>query len=114
VSGHSALILLITLLVMTTGGVLIFYQFAGETQQVPLAMRRQSDDIGDLVLVNVVGSNIVDNSYKHVQIQVRYEGDEPLALNDTFIQLSTQTSSADLAYREGEPVRDEETGFYTQ
>lgn len=114
-NAQTTLILLVALLVVTSGGVMVFNAVVQDLQGIPSAAANDQQFTEDIALVNVIGTNIsADDTYKHMRIQVRYDGDDPLNLNDTFIQVRTTTSTADLWYRNGTTQRDVSNGFYTE
>lgn len=116
-SSHTSLILLIAVLIITMGGVLVITEVAQQDQLTAKSTRAQQtrqDQSGSLILVNTIGYNITNDTYKYAKIQVRYEGDDPLDLNDTLIQVRTRATTADLYYRNGTTERDVASGFYTQ
>jgi archaellin len=114
-NGVTAMVLLITGLIVAIGGVAVIYENTQVFQQVPHASTNQEQDrLPELEIINIVGTEVEDETYKYLRIQVEYTGDEPLDLNDTHVQLRTSKSVADLDYRNGTTQRNVTTGFYTQ
>ncbi len=115
-SSHNTLIILIAALIVTAASVLIFRE-TGQTltgQAIQQNQQEEQEKGDDLVVLNVVGSNIYNKSYNYIAVQVRYDGDAPLNISDTHIELSTERSTAVLPYRNGTATRDVATGFFTQ
>jgi archaellin len=106
---------MITMLIITIGGIAAFYESTkGVEQQARQEQRSYSaTETPDLTLVSATGSDPSQDSVRYIRIQVRYDGEGALNLNDTFIQLRTSQSVADLTYRNGSLTRSESSGFYT-
>jgi archaellin len=119
-NGSTALISLIVILIVTTGGVLVAYDLSSNYRAAAKATRSQQKTDGttsasqDLHIVSVVGTNVQDDGVKYVQIQVRNDGGQVYDLNDTLIELRTDKSVSDLQYRNGTTNRSVVDGFYTQ
>ena len=117
-NGSTQLIAIIAALIVTAGGVVILYEvsqnYQAGTKTVAKQQTTDTKKSEDLVLVNIVGTNVSNDGVKYVHFQVRYDGEGTLNLNDTLIQLRTGTSITDLHYRNGTTVRDSASGFYTQ
>jgi hypothetical protein len=116
-SSHTVLILFIAGLIITVGGIVVIQEVTQTIRQTPGAIQGQDNTLtGDdeLQITNIVGTNVENETYRYIRVQVAYEGDEKLSLNDTFIQVSTGSSVADLKYRNGTPERDTDEGFYTE
>jgi hypothetical protein len=98
-NAHTTMIMLIAVLAVTTAGVVVFYQITGEAQQTANNIQNQQDDASpSLEIVNIIASDIEDDTYHDINIQIEYTGDEQLALNETFIQIRTEQSVADIYY----------------
>jgi hypothetical protein len=113
---HTSLILMIVMVSITVGGIMIFYDFQRTSAAVPRnildnSFERQQND---LVFVSVVGRDTTGRNMSGIRFQVRYEGDEKLSINDSFIQIRMPDSIADLKYRDGTLERDSGVGYYTQ
>jgi len=118
-NSQTTLIMFIVMMIITVGGILIMNEVNQNAQQ-KAAATSSGTSAGtttshpDMTLVNTVGTSIQSNTYKYVQMQVRYSGKERLNLNDTTIIVSTDKSQATLQYRNGTTYRDTQNGFYTQ
>lgn len=111
-SSHTTLILFITFLIITVGGIAVIVEVKQNYEQRGMTANVVED--GDsLVLINAIGYNISDESFRYSRLQVRYDGEGALNLNDTHVQLRTTSSVADLYYRNGTATRNETSGFYT-
>jgi archaellum component FlaG (FlaF/FlaG flagellin family) len=115
-SPHGTLILFISLLIITVGGIAVFYEVTSDLKEGAQRLQsntEQENTNDELELVSSVGYSVQNDTFKYVRFQVRYEGEGSLNLNDTFVQVRTDTSIADLRYRNGTTTRNVNTGFYT-
>lgn len=115
-SSHTALIGMIVAMVVTAGSILVFSEITQSVQSKGNAIAQGENSKSDqgLVLVNTIGTNVQNDTFSYTKFQVRSESDEQLNLNDTFIQIRTDQSVADLQYRNGTAQRSEINGFYTK
>jgi hypothetical protein len=113
---HTALILLIVMISVTVGGIALLYDFQQRAAAVPSAMSQGfiAENEDDLTVVNVIGTDAAGRNLSGVRIQVRYDGEGELDINDTFIQIRMDESTADLRYRDGTLERSIAEGYYTQ
>ncbi len=116
-SAHTPLILLIVGLSITALGIGVFY---AQEQRFAQGQRSQLDAVvldarpEELVVVSIVGQDVSAGDVNTLRIQVRYDGEGELPLNETYIQVKTKDSIADLQYRNGTTYRSVPDGFYTR
>jgi hypothetical protein len=115
-SSHTSMILLIVVLGITTAGVLIMTQEGQNFLNKPQASVREGvqPSVNDLTFVSVVGHNVTAEEITVLRFQIKYEGDDELVLNESFIQFQTEESTADLRYRNGTLAKSIADGYYTQ
>jgi archaellin len=117
-SSHTSLILMIVMISITAGGAYIFFEHAASYRSAPTASVRETTSAAatadDLAIVNVVATPVASNNVSYIRIQVRYTGNEKLPLNQTFIQIKTDESTADLHFRNGTLTRSVSNGYYTE
>ncbi len=102
------LILLIVAISTAAIGVVVYQQVVSQTQQAVHTPQETSN----LRIVSAGVSNITNNTAGHIRIAVT--ADRPVRVNNTLVTLRVGDETAYLNYRDGNLVRDEATGFYTQ
>ena len=102
------LILLIVAISTAAIGVVVYQQVVSQTQQA-VTMPEQESTVR-IVSAGII--NITNNTAGHVRIAVT--ANKPVRINNTLITLRVGDETAYLTYRDGDLVRDETTGYYTQ
>jgi flagellar basal body-associated protein FliL len=102
------LILLIVAISTAAVGVMVYQQVVSSTQQ----SVSTPQEISTVRLISAGVGNITNNTAGHVRIAVT--ADKPVRINDTLITLRVGDETAYLTYRDGDLLRDETTGYYTQ
>lgn len=113
---HTSLILLIVMVSITVGGIAVFIEFQQNAAATPGRMLAETtaEQQKDFEILNVIGNDVSGKDISGVRFQVEYSGTGKIALNESFIQIMVDESIADLQYRDGDLVRDINTGYYTE
>ena len=107
-NAQSMLILLIVAIGIAALGVVMYQQVLTETQRPISAPGPQAT----ISIVEAGVHNITNNTAGHLRVAITT--DKPINLSHTQITLRTPQETAYLSYREGDLVRDEATGYYTE